>query len=268
METKMETSGNALGNTKTRAIPSKKWCFTLNNYEKNDLEILETKFLGHKYIMGKEVGENGTPHIQGYIEFADKKRPIEFIKDKRIHWEKAKGNKEANLKYCSKDDNFVTNFEMRKKIKDPLDGKVLYDWQKEILELVKTEPDDRSIYWYWEPNGNCGKSALTKHICMNYKAMMVEGKGNDIKYGIAEWIAEKDLDIVIMDFERSLEEYVSYSCIEKIKNGCFYNNKYESKQCIFNPPHIVIFANFEPNISKLSKDRWKIKELVQEHSEG
>ena len=64
-----------------------------------------------------------------------------------------------------------------------------------------------------------------------------------------------------MDIERSMEDYISYGAIEKIKNGYFMCAKYESKPIIRNPPHLLIFANFKPNIDELSLDRWVIREL-------
>lgn len=70
-----------------------------------------------------------------------------------------------------------------------------------------------------------------------------------------------ELDICIMDFPRTVEGYVSYSAIEEIKNGMFFNGKFESSMVMFNTPHIVIFANFLPDTSKLSKDRWVIENI-------
>ena len=56
--------------------PAKKWLFTLNNWEndgENNSEILQTKALVEVplLIFQSEVGENGTPHLQGYLEFAN-----------------------------------------------------------------------------------------------------------------------------------------------------------------------------------------------------
>lgn len=58
-----------------------------------------------------------------------------------------------------------------------------------------------------------------------------------------------------------MENYVSYEAIESVKDGIFFSGKYESGMTIFNQPHIICFANFAPDIGKMSSDRWKIFEL-------
>lgn len=54
-------------------------------------------------VVGKEVGENSTPHYQGYV-FFDNPRSFNSIKKllKRAHIEQAKGTPEQNSKYCKK----------------------------------------------------------------------------------------------------------------------------------------------------------------------
>lgn len=88
--------------------PSKRWCLTLNNYTNEDLSSLRS-IVPEKCsyaIICKEVGENGTPHLQGYIEFKNKGRPFNVFNNPRIHWEKSKGSREDNFNYCSKDNDF------------------------------------------------------------------------------------------------------------------------------------------------------------------
>jgi len=46
------------------------YCFTINNYNSLILDNLEKFSISVRYLVyGKEVGELGTPHIQGYVEF-------------------------------------------------------------------------------------------------------------------------------------------------------------------------------------------------------
>jgi len=78
------------------------WCFTLNNYTSNNYDdILNIK---NKYlIVGKEIGECGTPHLQGFCQF---KNPL--IKPPLPgHYEPCKGTPAQNIAYCSKEGKFL-----------------------------------------------------------------------------------------------------------------------------------------------------------------
>lgn len=92
---------------------SRKYIFTENNYDENSLEVLEQKLNKYKYIFGREVGESGTPHLQGYIEA---KNPISFNTIQKIlpraHITAAKGSIKENFKYCSKDGDYKTNIDL------------------------------------------------------------------------------------------------------------------------------------------------------------
>lgn len=88
------------------------WCITINNYTKEDLEniqLLQASLIVKYYIYGIEVGESGTPHIQGYVEFSNGvglKRVVQLI-GKHGHYEPRRGTQEQAIKYCKKDENFT-----------------------------------------------------------------------------------------------------------------------------------------------------------------
>lgn len=181
-----------------------------------------------------------------------------------MHWEFGR-NWRAVKKYCCKVKTRVdgpwTNIEgltFRETIRDPMSGLEPYPWQAKILEMIKERPHDREIWWFWEPIGNTGKSCLAKHIRMWYKAAVLGGTAKDCFCSLKLRLEVDDVKVIIFDLSRSQENWVSYDAIEKIKNGVFFAGKYESGDVLMNPPHILVFANFEPILGKFSQDRWKI----------
>lgn len=259
-----------IGNTKSkspkkRQSSAKRWCFTLNNWTQEEYDSI-VAFCKNgsnvsSFIIGKEIGKEGTPHLQGYMELVVKKR-LEENKElnKRISWRIAKGTRQQNGVYCSKDGDYIKspNLQIPKPLK-LIKEENFYQWQKDIIEIVKQEPDDRTIYWLWCDEGKSGKTSFSKYLSATYGAIPIDGKKNDILYCSAVFESE----IYIFDFERTQEEFISYGGIEKIKNGYYMCAKYESKPIIRNNPHIFCFANFYPDISALSTDRWKIYELTK-----
>lgn len=86
---------------------SRRWTFTINNWVEDDIRVIHN--WPSKYVIfGKEIGEQGTPHLQGYCILNGMKR-LSGVKKlhNRAHWEVAKGSTSDNVRYCSKDDNFI-----------------------------------------------------------------------------------------------------------------------------------------------------------------
>lgn len=86
------------------------WCFTLNNYSDAELQRYSELTLlpgGPNYLLfGREVGESGTPHLQGYIEFPSKKGfgAVKALLGERVHLEKRRGSQQEATDYCRKSD--------------------------------------------------------------------------------------------------------------------------------------------------------------------
>jgi len=259
--------GNTISPSSKQVSCAIYWCFTLNNWTVDDLSSISSKCSKFcKFaIIGSEIGEQGTPHLQGYIEFIKKSRPMGVFDNKRIHWEKCKGDRDDNVKYCSKDGNVVFALGMPKPIRIISE---LYDWQKRIVEILLTEPDDRTVYWFYDKKGNIGKSALIKYCVVKYKSLFCcGGKMADIM----NLVFNQDMEVcnsIMFDIPRANEGHVSYNALESIKNGMVCNTKYETGVKIFNPPHLICFANFPPeNMQKLSADRWNITNLGEPDSD-
>ncbi|UUG66209.1 replication associated protein [Calfel virus LSF45_cir359] len=90
-----------------RGAPAYRWCFTVNNWtEEEHGQILSTCESSVKYlIIGKEVGERGTPHLQGFVNFKKKLRrtTLKTLPGfTRAHVEPARGSDLQNQEYCRK----------------------------------------------------------------------------------------------------------------------------------------------------------------------
>lgn len=84
---------------------NRSWCFTLNNPTTNEIPIHESE----RYIIWqREVGSNGTPHIQGYIELTKPTRLNNMVTWLRgAHFENRNGTREQAKTYCEKEDTRV-----------------------------------------------------------------------------------------------------------------------------------------------------------------
>ena len=81
-------------------------CYTLNNYHTDHLDHLKT--IPRKYhVMGFEEGESGTPHIQGFIVFANSRSFKAVHKDLfKAHIESMRGTHKQAADYCKKSGDF------------------------------------------------------------------------------------------------------------------------------------------------------------------
>lgn len=212
-----------------------------------------------KYSFQLEKGEKTDYlHYQIYCHTKQKMRMTAFKKrfGNTIHYERVQDFDKA-FAYCQKEETrqagpWVYPPEIR--VIHPND---MYPWQRNIVKMCEEEPDNRTIHWYWEPEGRTGKTTLAKYLCVKKDAVFVSGKKNDVLYAASI----KDSRIYIIGYSRDKEDYVSYDALECLKDGIYFCSKYESNMVCRNPPHVIVFANFAPDITKLSKDRWNIIKL-------
>lgn len=271
-----EEMGNTEPSPTTQTIKNKRarsWVLTLNNY--TDMEYENAHRICHSaksYILGKEVGDAGTPHLQGYIQWTSGKTLTQMRKlIPRAHLEPAKGNKKSNYLYCSKEGKFETNIDMRT-FKDK-NKEILLDmfysdklewkqWQQDVLDIKN---DERTIHWYWESEGNIGKTFISRYLALTRNIIICEGKKNDIFNQVNTLIeSEKNPECVLCDIPRSNIDYINYGALEQLKNGMLYSGKYEGGICLFPPPLVICFANEAPDLRQMSRDRWHIVCLNKE----
>jgi hypothetical protein len=173
---------------------------------------------------------------------------VQCIRDDTIHPQLAKYGTFAKEYFNSK-----------KSTREPL--RRLHRWQEELIEVIKGEPNNRTVTWYVDTDGGKGKSEMTKELITQHDAIVLGGRGVTDLYQYAQ----SKNRVVIWDFPRDMQMREPYDAIEKIKDG-YYTSTFRNPQFCQRdyPAHVIIFANYKPDESKLSADRWKIIELTDD----
>lgn len=256
----------------------RKYVFVVYNFtEEQRFEILKKcERMSKWWIIGREIcPTTGTPHLQGFVEW---KSPMSWKNMRKAvapgHIEVAHGTVQENRRYCCKDGDFDTNIEPEA----PKRGEAILlqdygevqwlEWQGHIIDLVNTQyGDKRTINWFWEPDGNAGKSFLAKFLVVKYDAIIASGKTADIFNQTKAWCdshtPSEHPRLVILDIPRCSLDYINYQAMEALKNGLLYSGKYEGGVCAFFSPVVIVFANAEPDTTQLSQDRWNIHRIAR-----
>lgn len=97
----------------TSKVPNNRalhWVFTINNYTDENQECIRDLYkVQFQYVVfGRETGENGTPHLQGYFKLVNRLRfsQVQKLFNCNPHLEVAKGTPEQNRAYCTKGNDF------------------------------------------------------------------------------------------------------------------------------------------------------------------
>lgn len=309
----------------TRTAPimaHRAWVFTHNNPAYPTADLPELPY--ERYVSWqREVGESGTPHIQGYVECS---RPVRLAALRAAlegaHFEPRRGTREQARDYTVKVDSRDQDVEgdppgpftrgdfatggagKRNDIRDARDAilagakrrEILNDfpdivakfprfietceaaraeeqrerlddfepreWQKPVLAMLAEPPSKRQILWIYDAVGDTGKTYLSRYLVDQRDAWYCcGGKTVDLTYSYA------GQDIVIFDYSRDTANYVNYQVMEQMKNGMLHNTKYQAAMKIFNPPHLICFANFLPEAGKFSRDRLVCIELIKRNGD-
>ena len=101
--------GGQAGGARGRGIRARNWAFTINNYRDFPKDLPRGPPPVVYLCFGKEVSQNGTPHLQGYVSFKNAVyRPSRFFEQYgEGHFEMARGTADENAEYCAKDGDFT-----------------------------------------------------------------------------------------------------------------------------------------------------------------
>lgn len=296
-------------------MQTKHWCFTINNWTADDDDRLVRLGSQVEYLVyGYETGEQGTPHLQGYIVFPTVKRlaVAKALISDRAHLEPKRGSAKQAADYCIKDgvykeygvqprspgtggqftsfiewimsrsdsnEGLPTDREIAqafpslfvrysRKLRelaehhfpppDLIGDAILHPWQQMLHDiLLEPPPDDRSILFYVDDEGGKGKSFFQRYMISRFPhkvQILSVGKRDDIAHAV-----DVSKSIFLFNIPRTQMEFVQYSTFEAIKDRMIFSPKYDSTmKTLKQNPHVVIFCNEEPDMEKLTADRYNI----------
>lgn len=161
----------------------------------------------------------------------------------------------------------IALYSHRPVVKSKMEEVSLFKWQAKLVAETAGDADPRKIIWYVDEKGNTGKSWLAD--------WMVGKFGN--KWEVMSGCGIKDAATIVLgmvssgwsshgiflDLTRTQESHNGfYATIESMKNARMTATKYQGKSFRFpKVPHVVVLANWGPDTSALSEDRWDIRRL-------
>lgn len=270
----MTSTGTAIrSNNQTRSGQRlRRFVFTLNNYTDAEYTaLIEFSKNTTWFIMGKETGETGTPHLQGacvlgkQMAFSTLKASPGFT---RSHIEPMRGEPQASRDYCSKQD--LSFYEIgalpqpgkRSDLHAVCDamreGRTLRDiahehptqivkfsrgliYYRSLLAKPRDVENPPKIFWIYGPTG-CGKSRFVYDL-----AMAIAKDSNNI------WSTSSDLKwfdgydgqkVAIFDDFRPKE--VSFSFLLRVLDRYPLQVPIKGSYTNWNPEYIFITAPHEP----------------------
>lgn len=214
-----------------------------------------------RFVVGDEIGEGGTPHLQCRFVFKTEKT-IQTLRNqfgaKKGHEVHFTPTHVRDFNYCEKEGRFYRSWE------GPISKFVdlaLRPWQEDFIKKFKAT-DDRTVLVVYDPYGNNGKTWLSKFMQATRQAQYVPPLSE--AQDLMAFALEKQAHGYVFDMPRSdtiKQKKGMWSAVEQIKNGYLYDKRYKYRDTWTEPPKVAVFCNDLPEPNLLSFDRWQVYKL-------
>lgn len=130
----------------------------------------------------------------------------------------------------------------------------LRQWQADLCSSLDAEPDDRGIVFVVDSVGGIGKSWFCGYLFSRRDdvQLLAAGKRDDLAFAV-----DVTKRVFLINLARGQLEFLQYSVLEALKDRMIMSPKYQSQmKILMHTPHVVVFTNEEPDLSKMTEDRY------------
>lgn len=130
--------------------PSRRWVFTLNNPTDDEEQQLVDYIDSDRVIygiFGREVGDSGTRHLQGFIILSSPQR-LSHLQNNlgvRYHWEVTRGTSQQARDYCKKDGDYEEFGTFPDNQGQRVDLDTCFAWADQFIADNNRVPTDREL---------------------------------------------------------------------------------------------------------------------------
>ena len=128
-------------------------------------------------------------------------------------------------------------------------------WQSKLQEYII--PSDREIIWVVGESGNEGKTWFQDYLLAQYGSnrtftTSIKKSSQGILHALSKQVLPL-IDVFVFNIQRSFDcMEIPYDLFEEIKDGKAVSTNI-----------VLIFSNESPILTKISKDRWNIFNIVR-----
>ncbi len=141
-----------------------------------------------------------------------------------------------------------------------LEDGALREWQATCYNQLIMPADDRSIFFYVDPQGGSGKTWFQRFMLTRRPEeaqVLSVGKRDDIAHAI-----QTKKKIFMFNVARGGMEFLHYPVLEQLKDKMVFSPIYNSQTKIFRTNvHVAVLSNEMPNLEAITRDRYVIVNL-------
>lgn len=141
----------------------------------------------------------------------------------------------------------------------------LRPWQQKIKDIC-AGVDERCINVIVDQVGNIGKSIFAEYL--EYEGLALEIPPFRLMEDLMQCaMCQATATTYLIDMPRGMKKDKLgefYSGIETLKNGVMYDKRYSFKKRRIDRPNVIVFTNVLPELTLLSKDRWRIWYITED----